>query len=144
MDELVKRCKPVASPHSRLLIAGTVWLSVGIGLVIVSCYWFSGSAWPLNLVLAGVSLGLGFAVFSFGFSRIAMKNISRIGTQSDLACLFSFQSWRSYLLIVLMMVMGYTIRHLPIPKYIIAIVYFTMGSALAFSSSLYFEAFSGK
>jgi hypothetical protein len=144
LDELLKRCRPVASPYSRLLIAGTVWFVVGIALVIVACYWFSISAWPLNLVLAAGSLGMGFAVFSFGFSRIARKNIARIGTQSDFACLFAFQSWRSYLLILLMMVLGYTIRHLPIPKYIDAIIYFTMGSALAFGSSLYFQAFSGK
>jgi hypothetical protein len=81
-------------------------------------------------------------VYSYGFSHIARKNIDRIAGQPEVVCLFAFQAWRSYYLILFMMLLGYTIRHLPIPKYIDAAIYLTIGSALAFSSSLYFREFS--
>jgi FtsH-binding integral membrane protein len=119
-----------------------LWLGVGIGLIVVACYWLSMTIWPWNLLLAVFSLAMGLVVYSCGFSRIARKNVGRIAAQPDTVCLFAFQSWRSYCLVLFMMLLGFTIRHLPIPKFIDAVIYFTIGSALAFSSSLYFEEFS--
>ena len=81
-------------------------------------------------------------VYSFGFSRIVRKNLERIGGKPEVVCLFAFQGWRSYFLILIMMLMGYGIRHLPVPKDVAAVVYFTMGSALCFGSSLYFRHFA--
>ena len=123
------------------MIAGLVWLAVGVSLMLVACLWLYASAWPLNLVLAAGSLPLGLIIYTYGFSRIVRKNLSRIGAKPEKVCAFAFQGWRSYFLILLMMAMGYTVRHLPIPKYIDAVIYFTMGSALAFGSSLYFREF---
>lgn len=142
MEKLEPVCVPKVRRCWLVLTAGMVWLGVGIALTIVACFWLYDSAWPLNLVLAALSFALGIIVYSRGFSRIASKNINRISNKPEKTCLFAFQGWRSYLLILVMMLMGYTVRHLPIPKYIDAVVYFTMGSALAFSSSLYFGEFA--
>ena len=142
MKKTLETCKPSVSRHWLLFAAGVVWLAVGIGLITVACYWLYLSAWPLALVLAALSLALGGIVYSFGFSRIVRKNLRRIGEKPEVVCLFAFQGWRSYFLILAMMAMGYTVRHLPIPKYIDAVIYFTMGSALCFGSSLYFRQFS--
>jgi hypothetical protein len=43
-----------------------------------------------------------------------------------------------------MMLMGYGIRHLPVPKDIAAVIYFTMGLALCLGSLLYFREFSAE
>ena len=137
-----KRCTPCVRRNWLVLIAGVVWLAVGISLILVACLWLYSSVWPLNLVLAAGSLPLGMIVYAYGFSRIVRKNIDRIGAKPEKVCVFAFQGWRSYLLILLMMVLGYTVRHLPIPKDIDAVIYFTMGSALALGSSLYFREFS--
>jgi hypothetical protein len=110
----------------------------------VACFWLYSSAWPLSLVLGALSLALGLIVHSFGFSRIVRKNLERIGGKPEVVCLFAFQGWRSYFLIVTMMLMGYALRHLPIPKDIDAIIYFTIGSALICGSSLYFRKFSAE
>jgi uncharacterized membrane protein len=142
MSRLFKKCAPSIHRYWLYLIAGTLWLGVGIALIVVACYWLSGIAWPWNLSLAACSSAVGFIVYSHGFSRIARKNIKRIAGQPDMACIFTFQGPRSYYLILVMMLLGFTIRHLPVPKYIIAPIYFIMGSALAFSSSLYFHEFS--
>jgi hypothetical protein len=142
MLKFFKKCTPSAHRYWLSLTAGILWLGVGITLVIMACYWLSMTVWPLNLLIAICSFGLGLLVYSYGFSRIAGKNIDRIAGQPEVVCLFAFQGWRSYSLIIIMMLLGYTIRHLPIPKYIDAVIYFTIGSALAFSSSLYFQEFS--
>ncbi|HIJ77244.1 MAG TPA: hypothetical protein HPP81_11100, partial [Deltaproteobacteria bacterium] len=77
-------------------------------------------------------------------SRVVRKNLDRIGAKPEAACLFGFQGWRSYFLILAMMLMGYALRHLPVPKDIAAVIYFTMGSALCFGSLLYFREFSAE
>ena len=142
MFELFLKYKPSIHRYWLSLIAGLLWLGVGIALVITACAWLSMTAWPWGPLIAACSLALGFLVYSHGFSRIAQKNIGRIAGQPEVVCLFAFQGLRSYYLILIMMLLGYTIRHLPVPKYIDAVIYFTIGSALAFSSSLYFQEFS--
>jgi FtsH-binding integral membrane protein len=134
--------KPAVRRHWLIFAAGVIWLAVGIGLTAAACFWLYNSAWPLNLVLGAVSAVLGMTVYLFGFSRIVRKNLARIGDKPEMVCLFAFQGRRSYFLILAMMVMGYTIRHLPIPKSIDAVVYFTMGAALISGSSLYFREFA--
>lgn len=142
MNKTFETLRPAVRRHWLVFTAGAVWLAVGLGLTAVACYWLYSSAWPLSPALAAVSLVLGLAVYSFGFSGIVRKNLERIDAKPEEVCLFAFQRWRSYLLILAMMLMGYTIRHLPVPKEIDAVVYFTMGSALIFGSLLYFRKFS--
>jgi hypothetical protein len=142
MFRLSRKCTPSVHRYWLALIAGMLWLGVGIALVIVACRWLSPTVWPWGPLIAACSLAMGLLVYYHGFSRIARKNIDRIARQPEVVCLFAFQGWRSYYLILIMMLLGYTIRHLPIPRYIDAVIYFTIGSALAFSSSLYFREFS--
>ena len=56
-------------------------------------------------------------------------------------CIFSFMSWKSYLIVVVMMTMGITLRHSSIPKQYLAIMYIAIGGALAISSIPYFINF---
>jgi FtsH-binding integral membrane protein len=142
MNKTLENYKPAVRRHWLIFAAGVVWLAVGIGLTAVACFWLYRSAWPLSLILGSASLALGVMVYSFGFSRIVRRNLARIGDKPEIVCLFAFQGCRSYILILAMMLMGYTIRHLPIPTDIDAVVYFTMGSALIFGSSLYFREFT--
>ena len=142
MKKTLENCKPSVRRRWLVFAAGVVWLGVGIGLTAVACFWLSRSTWPWSLVIGSISLVLGLLVYFFGFSRIVRKNLARIGDKPEVVCLFAFQGWRSYFLILTMMLMGYTIRHLPVPKYIDAIIYFTMGSAMICGSSLYFREFN--
>jgi hypothetical protein len=121
-----------------------MWLAVGVGLIAAACFWLYHTKWYLGIVLAISSIVLGLIVYSFGFSLIVRKNLDRISAKPEAACLFGFQGWRSYFLILAMMLMGYGIRHLPVPRDIAAVVYFTMGSALCLGSLLYFRRFSAE
>ncbi len=141
MKKTLDNCKPSVRRHWLIFAAGVMWLAVGVGLIAAACFWlYHNTTRPLSL--AALSVLMGLFVYSFGFSRIVRKNLDRIGTKPETACLFGFQAWRSYFLILIMMLMGYAIRHLPVPRDIAAVVYFTMGSALCLGSLLYFRKFS--
>lgn len=142
MKPTLNNYKPSVHRSWLIFAAGTMWLAVGVGLIAAACFWLYHTKWYLGIVLAISSIVLGLIVYSFGFSRIVRKNLHRIGGKPEAACLFGFQGWRSYFLILAMVLMGYAIRHLPVPKDVAAVVYFTMGLALCLGSLLYFREFS--
>lgn len=77
----------------------------------------------------------------FMFTRLAIKNINRILASKDKACLFSFQAWTGYVIIVVMMSMGIMLRNSSIPKTYLAAVYIAIGGALLLASFNYYRHF---
>lgn len=136
------RCAPFVNRRWLMLAAGVLWSAVGIMLSIMACYWISGLDWPLNGIGVFVGFGSGVAIYRYGFSKIALKNIGRIEEKPDLACFFAFLSWRSYLLILLMILLGHTIRHAHLPLVVPAVIYAGIGTGLALASGLYYHRFS--
>ncbi len=139
----LRKCTPAVGRYWLFLFGGILWSVVGIALSIMACNWLAAMDWPLNAfgVLAG--FGSGVIIYRLGFSRVAGKNIDRIAKQPQKVCLFAFQAWRSYLLILFMMLLGYTLRHSHLPRIVISIIYAGIGSGLTFSSSLYYARFFG-
>lgn len=134
-------CRPAVARHWLWLTAGLFWTGVGVGLCIAGCYWLSSIPWPMSAIGAVVGFGSGVAIYRFGFSRIARKNIRRIFQQPERVCFFAFQAWRSYLLIVVMVLLGYTLRHSHLHRFILAVIYSGIGTGLSLSSTLYYEEF---
>ena len=60
---------------------------------------------------------------------------------SNKTCVFAFVPWKSYLIIVIMIAMGSTLRHSAIPKQYLAILYMGIGLALMLSSVRYLRVF---
>jgi hypothetical protein len=122
------------------LTAGLMWSAVGILLLAFAATWlFAVDTWIVWLFsLAGCLLAL--AIFFFGFSKLAAKNINRIvSIPQENVCLFAFQRWTSYLLILVMIGMGIFLRHYStIPKPYLAILYIGIGASLIASSFLYY------
>jgi len=89
------------------------------------------------MTLAGVLLAS--AIYFFGFSKLAKKNIQRLTDMAgDKICIFAFQEWTSYPLVVVMIGLGISLRNfLPIPKPYLASLYIGIGGGL-FLSSLYY------
>jgi hypothetical protein len=52
-------------------------------------------------------------------------------------CIFAFISWKSYLLVVLMALLGVLLRHSSLPRQYLAIIYIGIGLALVLSSIRY-------
>jgi hypothetical protein len=136
--KLWKRLNPAVQNHWLLLTAGLVWSGVGVLLCWLAYNWLSEShsSWALWIGLG--SLGLSLLVYRFGFAHIAQTNIARLRGFLQKMCLFAFFSWKSYILMAGMMALGMLLRHSPIPKAYLAVVYETIGGAMMLSSLHYY------
>ena len=133
----LQRFKPSVSRKTLLLVAGLVWILVGSMLLSFASSWLSEgpSANLMVLVSGGVITAL--LIHHLGFLRIVDKNLGRILPMEGKRCVFSFMSWRSYLMVGLMMAMGVGLRHTQIPRSYLAVLYIGIGLALILSSVRY-------
>jgi len=130
----LEKFKPAVSKYWLMALAGLMWSAVGIMLCRMAYYWLKAVSENLALLMGSVGLVSALAVYRFGFSKIANKNIARLCLLPNQTCIFAFQAWKSYLIIIFMVTLGITLRHSPIPRYFLAVIYATIGGALFFSS----------
>jgi hypothetical protein len=132
--------KPGVRKNWLQLTAGLIWFGVGLMLISFASRWLKPVASPtlLWLILAGCVLAI--AIYFFGFSKMAVKNIKRIyQLEGEKICLFAFQRWTSYPLVAFMISLGIYLRvYSPIPKPQLAIFYLGIGGGLSLSSTRYF------
>lgn len=122
-----------------LLPAGFTWMGVGIMLCSMAYRWLSKASHPYPFALMGVIAGV--IIYRFGFVRLARKNIDRISALEGRHCLFSFITFRSYILVIFMITVGITLRHSHIHKDLLSLIYNGIGLGLAISSISYFRAY---
>ncbi len=141
MEEGLNRYKPAVNRHVLLLFAGGMWLAVGAMLLTLSFIWlrpvFERGAW----ILAGVGLTAALFISRYGFNRIVDKNKKRILSMEGRRCAFSFMSWKSYCLVAVMVALGITLRHSPLPKPYLSVLYVGIGLALILGGARYGKAF---
>jgi membrane protease YdiL (CAAX protease family) len=137
----LEKYKPAAEKNLLVLMAGIVWVGVGIMLLVLAFSWLEADADSNIYLFGGVGLVLALLVHNFGFLRIVDKNLKRIIPMKGKKCVFSFITWKSYLLIIVMMTMGIMLRHSFIPRPYLAIIYTAIGLALILSSFRYMRVF---
>jgi len=131
-----------AVPRRGLIIgAGVVWSSAGGMLLFRAATMIplvhSGLPWILPL-----SAAIGWLKARLVFSRIVKDNIRRIEMLSphkDKVCLFAFQPWRSYLVVIVMVALGLWLRHSSLSPAILVAVYVAIAVALLVSGVKYFR-----
>lgn len=138
MNFSITNLKPAVSKAWLLGVAGLMWSGVGVMLCRLAWVWLYPVPGLWEAIYGGCGLVGALAVYYFGFSKIAKKNIRRLCLYPDKACFFAFQAWKSYLIIVVMIILGITLRHSPVQKYYLAVVYITIGGALFLSSFHYY------
>ena len=123
-----------------MLLAGVVWSAVGIVLIGMAGHWallgVGRAAIPLAIGILG-----GAAIYRFGFSKLADINLARIYSQApgkDKVCVFAFQNTRSYIIVVIMVALGYTLRHLPVQRIYLVPIYLAIGLGLFLASLRYY------
>jgi len=92
-------------------------------------------------MFSGFGIVLALLVHHFGFLKIVDKNIERILPMVEKKCLFSFITWKSYMIILVMVALGTLLRHSAIPHQYLAILYTGIGLALILSSLRYIRVF---
>ena len=130
--------KPAVPRRWLLALAGLVWTVVGLGLGRMALGWLIVVQLPWSVILGLAGLLLGLLIHRYNFSRVARKNIERICRSSERPCLFSFQAWYSWILVALMIALGVTLRHSPLPRPVLAVLYAAIGIALFTGSLQYY------
>jgi hypothetical protein len=145
MLPILYKLKPSVHKAWLHLAAGAVWLGVGLMLDDFAAGWLRPVALPRMLLFTLAGLSLAAAIYSFGFSRLARRNIQRITRiPGRRVCLFAFQAWPSYPLVAFMIALGIYLRvYSSLPKPMLAILYLGIGTALFASSLHYFAHVAG-
>jgi hypothetical protein len=133
--------KPAVPKSVLLFLAGFIWFCVGTMLLVHACSWLSNVPGELRYIFFGVGFVAALVIHHFGFQKIADKNINRILPMLDSQCIFAFFSWKSYIIIIVMVGMGRLFRSSEFPKAYLAILYTAIGLALVLSSLKYIRGF---
>ena len=128
-----------------LLFAGLMWSAVGIMLILFAISWLqlADVTHRIFLIISGLALSAG--IYFWGFSKVAGKNIIRIEAYvKDEICLFAFQKWSSYPLVLVMISLGiYLRKYSPFPRSMLAVLYIGIGGGLFLSSVQYHKVIYG-
>ncbi len=135
------KLKPAAKKFWLQLLAGLMWSGVGLMLFIIARHWLVEVELSTEVLLLIAGLTLAAAIYFWGFSKLAGKNIRRIeALPNQKPCLFAFQAWTSYPLVAVMIAMGIYLRvYSSFPHALLAITYIGIGGGL-FGSSLHYYA----
>ena len=133
LKNILLRYKPGVSIRTHLLIAGLIWTVVGFfllinGFVLISLksqFWYGA----LGIIL-------GTAKTFFILDRVARKNIKRIKDFEGKACMGSVYSWKTWVMVAGMIVLGRFLRTMVLPGEIVGIIYAAVGWALMLASRL--------
>ena len=133
----INRWKPGVPKGILLLIAGIMWTGIGFMLDGFSYSWLRLETQAHVLIAVTVGFVGALFIHHFGFLRIVDRNLARILPMKGKRCVFSFMPWKSYILIAVMVTIGLVLRHSPIPKLYLAVLYIGIGTALILSSVRY-------
>ncbi len=136
--------KPAVSKRVLLFLAGFVWFCVGAMLLGLAFFWLRELSIKNSFMFFGLGVVAGLLVHCFGFHRIADKNIERILRMDGKKCIFAFISWKSYIVIILMVAIGRLLRCSTVSRQYLAVLYVVMGLALILSATRYLRVFIKK
>jgi len=135
--KLLTRLKPGASVNVHLFTAGLIWSIVGIFLMSNGYLLIFLAARRWFIIPA---LVLGTVKSLYLLDRVARKNIVRILNFEDGTCIGSVYSYKSWLLVVAMIVLGRFLRASVVPGEYVGALYLAVGWGLFFSSRLMWQA----
>lgn len=135
---LERGLKPAVPRGWLYLLAGLLWCAVGLMLMGWAWVWSNAAGWRTAWFfdVLGALLGIGTALF---FRRMASQNHRRILAMPEKPCLFAFQSWWSYPLVVFMMGLGLFMKASPLPRTWLAGMYLAIGGGLFIAGLDYFD-----
>jgi hypothetical protein len=137
--ELLQKLNPAIGKKYLILLAGLMWCGVGIMLVIFAVSWLEHYEGKGKLVFYSAGFIAAMPIHHFGFLRLADKNLARLLSLTEKKCLFSFITIKSYMIIIIMIALGITLRHSAIPKQYLSILYNGIGLGLFLSGIRYFR-----
>ena len=137
----INTLKPGVEKFWLFVAAGFIWSGVGIYLDFLAFGWLRPVKTSLALIFAVSGILLAVAIYAIMFKRFADLNILRIrDLPGEKICIFAFQRWTSYPLVVVMISLGIFLRmYSPIPKPYLAVLYLGIGTSLFLASLQYYR-----
>jgi hypothetical protein len=140
MSDLSSRFTPAVSHRLHLLLAAATWTVVGLALLTVGACWSLQSETGLHPILFAAAVAAGLVKAAFVLRRAASRVITRIRSRGDHRCIGGFFSWRTWILVAIMITAGAVLRHSPLSHWLIGLVYVAIGTALVAASWLPWRA----
>ena len=137
MSKKIDKIKPAVEKSALIFLSFFVWVVVGTGLLLLAYSWLKASQANRSFLFVAVGVGAALVIHHFGFLKIVDKNLGRILPMEGKKCAFSFMTWKSYIIVAVMVTMGTLLRHSPIPKTYLSILYIGIGLSLILSSIRY-------
>lgn len=127
----LQKIKPGVNRRVHLLAAALLWTVVGMVLFLKGWGWINPA---VNKWFVPAALALGTLKSIFILDRSAGRVVERIVKMRDGTCLGAVYSWKTWILVVLMMASGILLRTFFNPGTYIGTLYCAIGWALFLSS----------
>jgi hypothetical protein len=134
MHKSLDAYKPAAAARTHLLLAALMWTVVGGSLLVVGARWALHAQLAIALPLLAVALTAGALKARFVLRRTSARMIERIRVRGDGRCLGGFVSLQTWAFVILMMGLGYLLRHGLLPRTVVGFIYVAVGAALLLAS----------
>jgi hypothetical protein len=135
--------KPAIPRRFLLLLAGLFWAIAGLILCVRGFEWVEVLGVHTMVAVESASVVVAAVAYILWFSKLVLRNITRIKRLPDWACAFAFTAWHGYFMIGVMMTVGIALRNSDIPRIYLAIPYGIMGGMLLVGSAEFFREFAG-
>jgi hypothetical protein len=136
---MLEKYKPAVKTPVLLFISGILWIGVAVMLDTFAAGWLIHFHGHFLWLYPTIGILAALVIHHFGFLRVVDKNLRRFSKMEEKTCVFAFMSWKSYLMVMVMVSMGIALRHSSIPKQFLSILYIGIGLALFLSSIRYFR-----
>jgi hypothetical protein len=138
----IKRYDPAVDKRLLVLLSGLVWSGVGVMLCNLAAGWLTDYAGGAGIYFGLSGIVLSLLIHHFGFLKLVDKNINRISSyENQKICIFAFQERKSYIIVLIMICLGFILRSSPMPRTYLAVIYIGFGGAMLLSSIKYFRVF---
>jgi hypothetical protein len=137
----LRKFTPSVDKRVLVFLAGIMWCGVGIMLIRFAVTWLSSLSFQPAIIYYAAGFLTAMPIHHFGFLRIADKNLNRLLPLTQKRCLFSFMTWKSYFIVLIMVSMGIALRHSALPKRYLSVLYNGIGLALFLSGIRYLRFF---
>ena len=131
MPSWLAKLKPGVSPRTHLICASLLWTAVGAALL------YRGASYLRDEKAVGVAvLGiiLGSLKSRFILDKTAIRGVERIKRFGDNTCIGAVYSWKTWLLVIFMMLMGLFLRMSSISPALAGLLCTAIGWSLLYSS----------
>jgi len=141
MSRRIEKLTPAVNKNILIFLSGLVWVAVGTMLLAFSSTWLQAARLHHAILFVGPGVAAALVIHHFGFLKVVDKNLGRILPMEGKRCVFSFMSWKSYILVAVMVSLGVLLRHSPLPKTYLSVLYIAIGLSLILSSIRYLRVF---